>query len=283
MLTAFVVRRLLIDGDDDRRIAARLSTLEHLAAGVQILPRIELEPQLSLSAFRHLLDRLARVVAETHRRVRRQRRRAVHAGLALGMQRSLCGGRRNDDRVLQLEIEQLRREIDRRRIDGASRHEIDPVERLAVAPQVPLSAVAVSGVVVDRLRHVGEHHRLEVERRQHLVEARRATVLVEGSRIELRVKKRRACDEPCEPCERPTARERVCHWRSMFPTEDAPGIGVSCSSRLSSESGRAPSRPCDRALSDSACRTCPCSGRARSAPSRSTPARRLHRTRQGPT
>ena len=73
VLAALVVRRLLIDGDDDRGVAGALRALEQLLARAHVLPRIELPPQLSLRAFRHLLDRLARVVAEAHRRVRRQR------------------------------------------------------------------------------------------------------------------------------------------------------------------------------------------------------------------
>ena len=164
MLAALVVRRLLIHRDDHRGIAGALRALEQFLARAQILPRIELPPQLSLRPLRHLLDRLARVVAEAHRRVRRQLRRAIHPRLAVGMQRHLRRRRRDDDRIFQLQAEQLRRQIDGRRIDGLAGNQIDPVERLPVAPQIPFAAVAVRRVVVDRLRDVGEHHRLEVER-----------------------------------------------------------------------------------------------------------------------
>ena len=107
VLAALVVRRLLIDGDDHGGVAGTLRALEQLLAGAHVLPRIELPPQLSLRALRHLLDRLARVVAEAHRRVRRQRRRAIHAGFAVGMQRHLRRRRRDHDRIFQFQVEQL--------------------------------------------------------------------------------------------------------------------------------------------------------------------------------
>ena len=262
MLASLVVRRLLIDRDDDGGIARSLRAFEQFLARAHVLPRIKLPPELSLRAFRHLLDRLARVVAEAHRRIRRKRRGAIHARLAVRMQGDLRCRRRDDDRIFQIQIEQLRREIDRCRIDGLAGNEIDPVERLTIAAKVPFAAIAVRGVVVHRLRDVGEHDRLEVERGEHLVQPGRPSVLRERTRIELRVKQRRAGDEAGH------ARERFAPRKRCLPALVRCVPTISYSSSLSSGSGRALSRPCDRAPSGSACRTCPCSGRARSAPSR---------------
>ena len=78
--------------------------------------------------------------------------------------------------ILHLEVEDLRRQIDGLGIDGLARHQIDPVERLPITTQRVLAAIAVRRVVVCGLRDVGEHHRLEVERDEHLVQARRALV-----------------------------------------------------------------------------------------------------------
>ena len=156
----------------------------------------------------------------------------------------------------------------RRGIDRFARNQIDPVERLPVAAKVPFAAVAMRRVVVHRLRDVREHHRLEVERGEHLAEAGRALVRGERTRIELRVQQRRAGHEAGNAGERLAARDRL--LPTTFDRSHGPSsfICISYSSSLSWESVREPSRPCDRALSDSACRTCPCSGRAPSAPSR---------------
>src|SRR5688572_16937720 len=110
------------------------------------------------------------------------------------MQGDLRRRRRDQNRIFQLEAEQLRGEINARRIHSFTLDEIDPVEGLAVAAKVPLAPVAMRGVVVYRLRDVREHHRLEVECREHLVQARRASVRRVRTRIELCVQQRRTSE-----------------------------------------------------------------------------------------
>jgi hypothetical protein len=200
---------LLIHSDDHGGVAGTLGTLEQFLARAHVLPRIKLPPQLSLRALCDLLDRLARVVAEAHRRVRRLRGGAIHAGFPVGVQCHLRRRRRDDDRIFQFQIKQLRREVDSRGIDGLAGNQIDPVECLAITTQIPFAAVAVRCVVVNRLRHIGEHHGLEIECAEHLAEAGSAPVRGKGPRVELGMQQRRTGDEPGQTCERFPARHRL--------------------------------------------------------------------------
>ncbi len=70
------------------------------------------------------------------------------------------------------------------------------------------------GVVVDRERHVGEHHRLEVEGREHLVEPGRALVILQRTRILLR----RAGDERRPGDQAGERRERAPPGAAVSPT-----------------------------------------------------------------
>jgi hypothetical protein len=124
------------------------------------------------------------------------------------MQRHLCRRWRDHDRIFQIQSEQLLRQIDGRGIHGLARDQIDPVERLPVAAEIPFAAVAVRRVVVDRLRDVGEHHRLEVEGAEHLVQAGCAFVRRVRPRIQLRVQQRRSRNERRHAGQRLTTRER---------------------------------------------------------------------------
>ena len=108
----------------------------------------------------------AGVVADDHRRVRRRGGRARCIPISpSGCSGTIVAVGATMIRILHPRAEHLARQIDARRIDRRARHEIDPVERLAVAAERELGAVAVRGVVVDRQRNVREHHRLEIERR----------------------------------------------------------------------------------------------------------------------
>ena len=55
-------------------------------------------------------------------------------------------------------------------------------------PRRGVDRIAMRGVVVHAKRHIREHDGLEVERRDHLVEAGQPSVVSEGPRIGLRKK-----------------------------------------------------------------------------------------------
>ena len=69
--------------------------------------------------------------------------------------------------------------------------DVDPVERLAIAAQVPLAAVAVRHVVVRLERHVAIAERFEVECIDQLVDARDALMTDEAVGIDLSLQQRR--------------------------------------------------------------------------------------------
>jgi hypothetical protein len=110
----------------------------------------------------------------------------MHPDLSVRMQRHLHRRRRHHDRVLHPGAQHLGGEIDTLRIDCPSRHEVHPVERLAVAPDRELGAIAMRRVVIDHERDVGKHHRLEIERAHHLVESGHPLVVLVLTRIHLR-------------------------------------------------------------------------------------------------
>ena len=118
------------------------------------------------------------------------------------MERGLRGGWRDDDRVLQFEVEHLRREIYRRGVHGPAWHQIDPIERLSIASQCKFTAITMRGVIVGGLWNVREHHRLEIERAEHLHQPRRASMERQWAGIELRVQQRRSGHDRAEPRQR---------------------------------------------------------------------------------
>ena len=83
------------------------------------------------------------------------------------------------DRAVQPKTEQLSCRVNVTGINPSAGDQLDPVKRIAIAPQRELRLRPVSGVVVDRQRHVRAKHRLKVERGDHLVEAQESTVIAE--------------------------------------------------------------------------------------------------------
>ena len=148
------------------------------------------------------------------------------------------------------------------------------------------------GVVVDRLRDVGEEDRLEIERAPHLVESGHAACDPSADADPICAASRAAAatrqNMPASPAIA-SRRDMLCrHRASTLPTDGSiqrtiaapavePAAGFVTGAR------RAVSATCDRASSGATCRTSPCSARARSAASRRRPARRRPRRPPGPT
>ena len=165
------------------------NSLQLLGRRAEVGNRIELIPARAGRGRRDLLMRNRRAAGKRRERVGGSGA-AIHADLAVGMQRALAGARRGEDRKLHRHAENRRRHVDRRRIDGLALDDVDPVERLAVAAQVPLAAVAVRHVVVRLERHVAIAERFEVERIDQLVDPRNALMTDEAVGIDLRLQQR---------------------------------------------------------------------------------------------
>ncbi len=199
---ALVDRRLLIDRDDDRLGAQVLEHLKLFGRRAKIGNRIELLPSRAGRRRRDLLMRYRRPAGERGERVGRSGA-AIHADFAVGMQRALAGARRGENRELHRHAENHRRHVDRRRIDRLARDDIDPVERLTIAAQVRLAAVAVRHIVVRLERHVAIAERFEIECVDQLVDARNPFMSDEAVRIDLRLQQRGCRKHPGEAGKRP--------------------------------------------------------------------------------
>lgn len=103
----------------------------------------------------------------------------MHRQLALRMQLSLTGSRRNHDRKRQLRAKNLRRGLNRTYIDHGFWNDTDPVEHFAIAPQRKFTLNALRCVVICLSREFRVSYRLEVERRQEFIESWNATVISE--------------------------------------------------------------------------------------------------------
>ena len=178
-------RRLLIDGNNDRLRPRRLKLLEPPPGQHQIRGRIELDPARAVCGRGDFLLRHARTVRDDHGHAGGCRA-AIGSRLGIGMKMVVPRARRNHQRRVHLETENRGRRIDRLRAHAAARNDIDPIEHLAVSPDGPFRIAAMSHVVVQPQRHVGEANRLEVESRHHLAEPGHATVSLQGSRVQLR-------------------------------------------------------------------------------------------------
>ena len=138
-------------------------------------------------------------------------RRLVHAHFAVRMQRHLQRRRGHEQGEVEAQPEHGRARVDGRGVNRRARDDIDPAEGVAVAADRGLRIGAVRGVVVDGLRDVGVEHRLEVEDRGHLGEARNAPMVAERPGIALGREQRRPGDE-CRQAD-----ERVAPARTSPP------------------------------------------------------------------
>ena len=199
-------RYLLIASDHDRLGAGRLDFLQHVAIVVDVLLGIELEPHCTGRRRRHFVEREARRVADDVRHVGR-RGPLVSGHLAVGMQRSMTGAGRHHDRIWHLSAQNLGRGFDGADVGDSARHELDPVERLAIAPQRELAVGAIRHVVVGGSGEPGVGHGFEIESVLELVHAGNAAVISKW--ILLRAQQRGACEKERELAKRVAAAHTI--------------------------------------------------------------------------